>query len=162
MAVDLSTKSLSDLRQMEANYRAKQLTDAPLYKEILERISTQAKGGLSFEKTIRLVTRAAKEGHFLSYGEIAAESGLPTGMARITVPRHLLELNEHAKHRGWPMLSAIVVAQEHLKDGLMDKETLDGFCKCARKLGEVVTDEGNYLKKQQAEVFAAAKEGLLG
>jgi hypothetical protein len=162
MAVDLSAKSLSELQQMAENYRAKQLTDAPLYKAILELISTQEKGGLSFEKTIRLVTRAAKEGRFLSYGEIAAESGLPTGMARITVPKHLLELNKHAKCQGWPMLSAIVVTQEHLEDGLMDEVTLAGFCRCATALGEVVTDNRNYLKAQQGAVFAAAKEGRFG
>jgi 5-methylcytosine-specific restriction protein B len=51
------------------------------------------------------------------------------------------------------MLSAIVVNQENVATGKMERKTLKGFIGAARDLGYVITGEEVFLKEQQELVF---------
>ena len=82
--------------------------------------------------------------------------------ANVTVPGYLEAVNIEAMARKWPLLSAIVVSKDHLKDGKMDEPTLTGFCKSAEKLGKQVGDRCGFLRLEQQAVFDSAAEGRLG
>ena len=110
--------------------------------------------GLDFEKTFRAVLKAAKERRFLSYKQLADESGVEWSRQRHAAPRHLGDLIEYAHRRGWPLLSAIVVNQQHRENGRMEPETLKGFCAAARSLDYAIADEDAFLEDQQDGVFA--------
>ena len=66
---------------------------------------------------------------------------------------HLGDIIRYAKHRGWPMLSAIVVNKQHLDDGKMEPTTLKGFIEAAKLLGYDVVDPQDFLAQQQKECF---------
>jgi len=111
---------------------------------------------LDTEKTYKAIRQAAKEGRFISYGEIADASGLPWAKARRLVPTMLGQLATIAHERGWPLLSAIVVTKENLKSGAIEDAALDGFLGAARMVGLVVDDPQAFVTDQQHKVFAWA------
>ena len=77
---------------------------------------------------------------------------------RYAANQHLGDLIEYAYRRGWPLLSAIIVNQQHLDDGRMEPPTLKGFCEAARSLGYAIADEEAFLQEQQLRVFNWASE----
>lgn len=52
----------------------------------------------------------------------------------------LWALVEHANHRRWPMLSAMIVNKNHRATGEMEPETLAGFTAAAETLRYEVSD----------------------
>ena len=64
------------------------------------------------------------------------------------------KLVEYSHYKRWPMLSAIVVNQQHTQPANMEPETLKGFISAARLLGLVVTDQNEFLRAQQRAVFS--------
>lgn len=162
MAVDLTAKSVDALTTILKNHESAGKTDAPSFKAALAELGKRTKAGLSLDRTVEIIIAAAKAGHFITYKTVATESGVKWNSANVTMPKHLLAVSEHGHRKGWPMLSAIVMTQSHQADGLMDPSTLEGFTKAAITLGHEVIDPVQFLKDQQAAVFAAAKAGKLG
>ena len=77
---------------------------------------------------------AAREGRFISYGELSDASGVEWSKVRYAMNRHLQELIEFCHRKDWPLISAIVVTKGNLETGAMDEGTLNGFvagCKTA-------------------------------
>jgi 5-methylcytosine-specific restriction enzyme B len=112
---------------------------------------------LDLERTYSTIRNAAGQDRFVSYGDLAAANDVPWNNARRPMPRHLEQLVVIAKERGWPMLSAIVVNKEDIETGKLDGSAREGFLSVARNIGIKVGDPEQFVKDQQQEVFAWAK-----
>lgn len=108
---------------------------------------------LNIGKTYEAIRAAAKETRFLTYGEVAAASGVEWNKARRPIPQHLDQLVKISHERGWPLLSAIVVNKENVETGELAGESLAGFLSAVEKIGIAVEDPKIFLKQQQRAVF---------
>lgn len=162
MPPDIKTKSIADLKTLIENHERLGRLTAPLYLSAKGELDRRTGGSLTLDRTVALIAEAAAKGRFISYKTIADESGAPWNKVHFAMTKHLLAVSELAHSKGWPMLSAIVVNNDHLVDGGMNDTTLSGFCACAERLGYEVPDKAAFLKSQQKDVFAAAGEGKLG
>ena len=157
MAIDPETLTVAQLQNQIQNHRDKHSTDLPLFVDALRELEKRKGKGLDFDKSFSIISRAAKEGRFLSYKELADASGADWGQAHYAIGGHLWNLVEYAHRKGWPMLSAIVVNKPNVATGRMKPDTIKGFIGAARDLGYAVTDGETFLKEQQAHVFAWAQ-----
>lgn len=112
---------------------------------------------LDIEKTYGAIRKAAVEGRFVTYGALAAASGVPWKEARRLVPIQLGRLVEIGHERDWPVLPAIVVNKENLETGLLEGDALKGFLSAARSIGLSYDDPQVFLKSQQRAVFEWGK-----
>ncbi len=145
-----------ELANLVANYQRQGKVDDAYYLELLAEQAHRKGAGLNFDKTFQAVLKAAKDGRFLSYKQLADESDVEWTKVRYAMNKHLDDLIEYAHRRGWPLISVIVVNQQHLDDGSMEASSAKGFCDAARRLGYSVTDEMAFVREQQARVFAWA------
>jgi hypothetical protein len=160
MPIAVQTLTDDQLQNLIENHRRQKATSAPVYLEALREWQLRKGKGLDFDKSFEIISAAAKEGHFLSYKELADASGADWGQVHYAIGGHLWDLVEFAHRNCWPMLSAIVVNQPNRRTGKMEPETLKGFIAAARDLGYSVTDEEGFLREQQDRVFAwANREG---
>jgi hypothetical protein len=157
MPIEVENLSVGQLGNLIENHRRQQATDAPLYLDALREFENRKGKGLDFHKSMEIIRRAAEEGRFLSYKELADRSGVGWGQAHYAMGDHLWKLVEYSHRMEGVLLSAIVVNKTNLKTGKMDPETLTGFIGAARLLGYPVVDEKAFLKEQQARVFAWAQ-----
>ncbi|WSH64900.1 hypothetical protein U8Q05_25775 [Rhizobium ruizarguesonis] len=137
------------------------MTREARYLEAMAERSRRKGNGLDFEKSKALILRAAREKHFLSYKQLADESGADWGKVHYAIGGHLWDLVKYAQGKGWPMLSAVVVNQRNLSTGEMDADTLKGFIEAAKALGRSITiAHKEFLEEEQQRVFewAAASE----
>ncbi len=149
------------LQNVIDNHRRHRKTTEPAYLDALAEQARRKGKGLDFDKTFALVRAAAAERRFLSYKQLAEESGADWSKVRYAVDGHLGELIAYAHGKGWPLLSAIVVNQPNLATGTMEPATLKGFA-AARDLGYTATDEEAFLREQQDRVFAWAEVAVDG
>lgn len=113
--------------------------------------------GPSLTATLAAIHAAGRQRRCLSYGAVAAASGLSWSAARRRMDPHLLDLCRRATARGWPLLSAIVVDQRSVAHGAMRGRPLIGFARCAERCGRIVgADAAAFLAEEQAQVFAWA------
>lgn len=136
-----------------ANYRRLGKEGDAYYLDVLAETARGKGRGLDFEKTFRAFLKAAEEGRFLSYKQLADESGVAWSRMCYVANQYLGDLIEFVHRKGWLLLSAIVVNQQNLEDGHMELTTLKGFCAAARALGSVITDPETFLKDQQNRAF---------
>ncbi len=144
------------LANLIANYQRQGRVDDAYYLDALAEMARRKGAGLDFEKSFRAVLKAARERRFLSYKQLADESGVEWSKVRYAANQHLRDLLEFAHRKGWPLLSAIIVNQKNLAEGQMEPTTLKGFCEAARSLGYAIADEEAFLKDQQQRVFGWA------
>jgi 5-methylcytosine-specific restriction protein B len=113
-------------------------------------------------RTLAAIHAAASARRFLSYGEIAAASGLAWSAARRRMDPHLFGLCRRATERGWPLVSAVVVDRPSVPHGAMRGRPLIGFARAAERCGRIVgPDAAAFLAEEQHRVFDwAAKERL--
>jgi 5-methylcytosine-specific restriction protein B len=159
--IDPKKLSIEGLDALIENHRKRGQLSAPLYLAALGEWERRKSGGLDFDKSMMIIRRAAANRQFLSYKDIADESGAKWSAIYNHVGSHLTRLCEYAYRQGWPLLSAIVVNKDNLDSGSLKERSLDGFVEVARGLGYVVTDKEAFLKEQQERVFtwaAARKE----
>ena len=161
MAVDLSAKSVDALKTILTNHEIAGKTTAASFKAALAELGKRTTAGLSLDRTLEIIAEAARNRQFVTYKTVAVESGVKFNTASMAMSKHLLAVCEYGHRKGLPMLSAIVVSQNHASDGGMDAATLEGFCKAAAALNYQVADPAAFLKEQQAAVFAAAEEGRI-
>ena len=160
MPINVANLSVIELENLIENHRRKGATQAPLYLDALQELEARKGKGLDFNKSLAIILRAAREGRFLSYKELADESEADWGQVHYAIGGHLWNLVEYAHRRGWPLLSAIVVNKPNITTGAMEPETLKGFFAAAHDLDIAVVDEALFLKEQQAKVFEWARSGL--
>jgi 5-methylcytosine-specific restriction protein B len=108
-------------------------------------------------RSFAAIRAAAEARRFLSYGAVAAASGLAWQAARRRMDPHLFALCAWATGRGWPLLSAIVVDQKSVAAGALGGRPLIGFARAAERCGRIVGgDAAAFLAEEQARVFAWA------
>jgi hypothetical protein len=156
MAISVSNLSKEQLRNLIENHRRKKATDSPTYIEALQELEKLTGKGLDFEKSFQAILGAAKKQEFLTYKQLADTGGAEWNKVHYALGGHLWKLVEYSHYKRWPMLSAIVVNQQHRATGDMEPETLKGFISAARLLGHVVTDQNEFLRARQRAVFSWA------
>lgn len=110
--------------------------------------------GLDPRATLAAIRAAAEARRFLTYGAVAAASGLPWGQARRRMDPHLFALCRWATGRGWPLPSALVVDQKSVAHGAMRGRPLIGFARAAERAGRIVgEDAAEFLRREQLAVF---------
>lgn len=115
-------------------------------------------GALDRARTLAAIRAAAEARRFVTYGAVAAASGLPWSAARRRMDPHLYSLCAWATGRGWPLLAALVVDQKSLAHGAMRGRPLIGFARCAERCGRIVgADAAAFLAEEQTRVFEWAE-----
>jgi hypothetical protein len=142
---ELASKSDSDIDQWIKNYETNKATSTPFYRELLEERArrTQLKHGLNLERSLARLKEAAVSQECIAYGDLAKASGIGWSRARHQMNGkhgHLDGLLELCYARALPLLTAICVNQDKLKEGELGDEALAGFVAGAKRLGFVVTD----------------------
>jgi hypothetical protein len=135
--------------------------DAPLFRALLEERARRASKLLSLDKSIECLGRAAKDGRYVTYGDLAKASGVPWDKAHHKMNGaggHLDRLLDVCYARGLPLLTAICVNKEGRNAGMLEPGALKGFIKGATRLGFAVEDPKAFLKDQQERVFAWARD----
>ncbi len=112
---------------------------------------------LDLEKSYSAIRHAAQHEMCVSYGDLAAASGVAWNKARLPMPRHLEKLVIIANERGWPILSAIVVNKNDVGTGKLDGSAREGLLAAARLIGLKVDDPEGFVEEQQKKVFEWAK-----
>lgn len=151
--VDVTKLDDQGLKNLMENHRRLRATKKPLYGEASREWNRRHGGGLNLDTSIAYLRAAAREGRFVSYGELAEANGATWDKVRYPMNAHLWALVEHAHHRGWPMLSAMVVNKKNTQTGDMDPETLAGFVGAAADLRHDVSDPQTFLREQQRLCF---------
>ncbi len=111
------------------------------------------KQNLSLKKSYRAILEAAREGRYVSYGDLAKANDMPWQKVRYAMNQHLGDLVKIAAERGWPMPSAIVVSQNKVQSGTLDGAARDGFVNAAGQLGFDVSDPERFVEEQQQALF---------
>ncbi len=150
--------SSEELNNLIFNYRRLKKTDDPYYAELLDESGRRTGKGLDFDTTRRAVLKAARNGRFISYGELSEASGVEWSTVRYAMNRHLQKLIEYCHRQDWPLISSIVVTKDNLQTGAMDEGTLNGFVAGCKTVGYVIADPEAFLREQQEKVFKWAAE----
>jgi hypothetical protein len=142
---DLSTKSDSEIDTWILNHENKDATDTEFYRALLEERAkrVQAKQHLNLETSMRMLRSAAINKACVTYGEIAAASGVPWSRARhqMNGPKgHLALLLDICFARRLPLLPALCVNQRGMATGDLEDNALQGFVLGAQRLGIAVPD----------------------
>ncbi|MDK1377233.1 MULTISPECIES: AAA family ATPase [unclassified Sinorhizobium] len=112
---------------------------------------------LNINKSYKAILDGARQGRFVTYGDVAAASNVEWRFARRPLPLQLDQLVQISHDRGWPLISAIVVNKSNLDTGKLEGESLAGFTTAVRKLGIPVNNPETFLREQQQAVFEWAK-----
>lgn len=151
--VDWAAKTTQEIQIFVDRCRDQGAFEHSELQSALKELGQRRAKGLNFDKSLAIVRGAAADRRFLSYKDLADESGVEWTSVHYAINWHLWDLVQFAHCHGWPMLSAIVVNKQHQKKGDMNPETLQGFIGAARQLGHRVTDTEAFLKDQQEKVF---------
>jgi hypothetical protein len=151
--VDVTQLGDQRLDNLIENAERLRRTAEEIYRQAVEERNRRRGGGLDLKVSIKAILQAARARRFLSYGELAAVNGADWNAVRYPMNTHLGEIIRYAQHRGWPMLSAVVVNKAHLDSGRMEPNTLKGFVDAAKWLGHDVDDPDGFLDQQQKKCF---------
>jgi len=158
MPIDVKTLTIDQLEALIDNHRRKGATTAQLYLDALSELEKRKGKGLEFAKSLSIILKAARDGGFLSYKELADASGVDWGQAHHAIGEHLWRLVEYSHLKHGVLFSAVVVNKPNIATGQMQSGALRGFIGAARLLGYPIVDEAAFLKEQQARVFAWAQQ----
>jgi hypothetical protein len=155
--MDLTSKSDSEIDTWISNHERLKKTDSDLYRTLIVEKGRRHGRGLSIEVSMRAMMQAAKNGKFISYGELAEANGIAWTKARHLMNGkhgHLDNLLAYCQSNGLPLFTAIVVQKAKLDSGDMDDFTLAGFVEGAERIGRPVVDVRDFLQRCQEECFA--------
>jgi hypothetical protein len=155
--MDLSEKRKAELENLIANHRQRGATSVPLYLEAMAELARRNGQGLSFEKSLSVILAAARLGRFVTYKQLAEESGAEWSRVHWSVGPHLDQMLAYCHGKGWPLLPSIVVAQAAGETGRLRGSSLDGFANGCRRLGlDLPQDLEAFADAEQDRVFAWA------
>jgi hypothetical protein len=159
--MDVGSLSEERLENLIKNHRRLGKTEEPLYREALAEHARRQGKGLDFKTTISVIGQAAREGRYISYGQVAEASGANWNKVHFAMGPHLDSLLEYCHLTGLPLLTAIVVNQQNLDTGKLEPDSLKGFIAGVKKLGITVVDQQKFLEDQQRRIFewAASESG---
>ena len=124
-AIDMSTKTVDELKTIIANHETLGRLKAPRFLAAGVELATRSAGNLSITKTVAIIAKAAKDHVFLAYKDVADQSDAIWAKVHYAMPKHLLDVSRHANRMGLPMLSAIVVNKQHVASGEMEADHAD-------------------------------------
>ncbi|WP_145998298.1 hypothetical protein [Caulobacter flavus] len=151
---DLTNEQLSALI---ANHQKQGAFDRPLYAEALDELQRRDGPGLDLEVTIKCILGAAAVGSFLSYGDVAKANGCEWNKVRRQIPRHLDRVLAKAHARKAPLITSIVVNDKNRETGDLEESSLNGFVAGAERLGIMVEDPVEFLRREQEATFLFAE-----
>ena len=156
MAVDITSKSVSELQNILDNYRRLGRTSEPLYSETLEEYERRQSRGLEIKKTCNAILQAAKGGKYITYREIAQQSGCEWTSVHFPMSKHLDNVIHWCHSKGFPLITAIIVSQD---DNQLSDIAIRSLSQVARSLGlaKGQTDE-DFVRSEQERVFQWARE----
>jgi 5-methylcytosine-specific restriction protein B len=108
---------------------------------------------LDINKTYQAILDAARNRHFISYGELAQANNADWQKVRYKMNHHLGDLVAFAAARKWPLPSAIVVNQNNVTAGTLEGSALEGFITAAKESGFEITDPNTFVAEQQEAMF---------
>ncbi len=111
------------------------------------------RAGFDFDVSLAFLSRIGRNRTFTSYGDLAAANGLEWQQARRPMNHHLWDLVRYSNERWRFMISAILVDKPNVATGIMNSDTLAGFCKAADSLGYRIGDPQGFLKDRQEKTF---------
>jgi hypothetical protein len=155
--MDLTLKSDAEIDTWVSNHERLKKTDTDLYRSLVAEKGRRHGRGLSIDVSMQAMMHAAKNGDFISYGEIAEANGIAWTKARHLMNGkhgHLDNLLAHCHANGLPLFTAIVVQKGKLETVDMDDFTLAGFVEGAERIGRSVTNAREFLRLCQEECFA--------
>ena len=160
---EFASKSDSQIDQGIKNHEARKATSTPLYRQLLEERArrTQLKQLLNMERSLARLKEAAVSRECISYGDLAKASGVDWSRARHQMNGshgHLDRLLELCHARGLPLLTAICVNQDRLKEGELGEEALAGFVAGAKRFGSIVTDQRAFHHQCKEECWRWGRE----
>jgi len=158
--VSLENKTDAEIDQWIANHERGEQTRSTLYQELIVERNRRHGKGLEITTSVAAITKAAKEGRYISYADLAAANELSLSKARLKMNGkhgHLGDLLAFSHSHAMPLLTAMVVEKAHIESGEMDAGPLKTFVEGARRLGVSVSDPEAFLKQCQAECFEWAK-----
>ena len=157
---NLKDKSDDEIDAWIANHERLGKTESQFYSELIEERNRRHGHGLNIDRSIQALIAAAKEGRFISYGELAEANGVPWTKARHRMNGkhgHLDDILAFCRSNKMPLLTAIVVQKGKVETGEMDQFTLDGFIEGVQRVGIPVTDPRSLLIECQSECFRWAR-----
>ncbi len=160
VAVDFSKLTDEQVQNVKDNYARQKLFDRPEYSAAVLELQKRLGPELNIEKTIKFILSKAREGQFVTYGEVAEVNGCTWSKVRRKIPTHLDRVLEMAHARGAPYITANVVNQKNRDTGKLDPESLSGFIKGVERLGDRVDEPEGFLKRHQNQTFEYAKQNL--
>lgn len=149
-----SELSNEQIQTLIANYRRLNRTEDQKFADLLAEEARRKGRRLDLSTTFDVVSKAAREGRCISYGQVAAASGVEWSSAHRAIGPHLDQLLQACHQRGLPLLSAIVVNQQNIASRRLEPSALKGFIDGVQRLGIAVTDAEQFLHDAQDRVFA--------
>lgn len=156
--INIAGQTTDGLKNLIRNHRNKGATGAPRYLEALREFEIRTGRGLDFDKSFRIIRRAAAEGRLITDKQVADASGVTWSKVHAHIGDHLGRLVEYGHLMGWPMLSAIVVHKPNPKAGKLEPDARAGVIAAAHALGLPDTDAPDFVEAQQKLVFAWGQE----
>lgn len=158
---DVVTLSDKDIKTLIKNYQLRRETARPYYQELIVEANRRTCGDLNIEKSIAVITDAARRGSYITYGDVAKASGCDWRKVRHPMNQHLQRVIEYCHARNMPLLSSIVVNQKALGSGGMQATALSGFVRGFEEAtGNKISDPAAFLSEEQARVFSWANPSL--
>jgi hypothetical protein len=154
--MDLTSKSDAEIDTWISNHERLKKTDTELFRSLVVERGRRHGRGLSIDVSMQAMMQAAKNGKFISYGELAEANGIAWTKARHLMNGkhgHLDNLLAHCHANGLPLFTAIVVQKGKLESGDMEDFTLAGFVEGAERIGCSVTDDHEFLRLCQEACF---------
>ncbi|MGH2340341.1 McrB family protein [Segnochrobactraceae bacterium EtOH-i3] len=115
------------------------------------------KDGLSAERIYLAILQAARKRLFISYGDLAAASGVAWGKG---VLRQLVEILDRISimscQLGWPLLPVIVVEKKERETGRLKSTVEQALVGLAARFGREVGSPDTFVPAEQKKVFAWA------
>jgi len=161
---NLTEKKDAEIDQWIHNHEQKGATKEPLYLALLEERArrSQREGHLDVNKSLGLLTQAAKEQRYVTYGDLAKASNVEWSQARHRMNGtngHLDRLIDVCHARGLPLLPAICVNESGRNSGVLEPTALRGFAAGARRVGFVFHDELDFHRQESEGCFRWGREG---
>ena len=160
----LETKTDKEIDQWIVNHEQKPGGAAlPFYHQLLEERARRAqqKQKLNMEHSLACLKDAAVRQTCVTYGELAAASGVEWSQARHQMngsTGHLDRLLDLCHARGLPLLTAICVNQAGVSTGELGEDALAGFVAAAQRLGFLITDDRAFHHQSRDECWLWGRE----
>lgn len=161
---DLAEKTDNQIDQWIHNHERKGATGEPLYLELLEERARRSKqkGLLDVNKSLELLTQAAIEQRYVTYGDLAKANNVEWSRARHRMNGmngHLDRLLDVCHARGLPLLPAICVNGSGRTSGELEPAALGGFSTGARRIGFVFDDASAFHRQMRENCFQWGRAG---